>query len=129
MIILKSFIYVLIWTILFITFGFYVANGVGDFTNGYKNKVTIIENHIEEDNWDDAKIVLKDISDSWDKEKSIWYKLLNHESFDLISLHFNILDKSINTKDKSKASENIEIIKITLGNILENEKCDLNHIL
>lgn len=129
MIILKSFIYVLIWTILFITFGFYVANGVGNFTENYKNRVTVIENYIEEDNWDDAKIVLKDISDSWDKEKSIWYKLLNHESFDLIILHFNILDKSINTKDKSKALENIEIIKITLGNISENEKCDLNHIL
>ncbi|WP_042274879.1 DUF4363 family protein [[Clostridium] dakarense] len=126
---MKSFIYVLIWTILFIIFGFYVTNEVGNFTEDYKNKVTIIENYIEEDNWDDAKTMIKDVSDSWDKEKSPWYKLFNHESFDLISLHFNILNKSINTKDKSKALENIEIIKITLENILESEKCDLNHIL
>lgn len=126
---MKSFVYVLIWTILFITFGFHVTNEVGDFAEDYKTKVTIIENYIEEDNWDDAKTMIKDISDSWDKEKSPWYKLFNHESFDLISLHFNILSKSINTKDKSKSLENIEIIKITLENILENEKCDLNHIL
>ncbi|MBO3443983.1 DUF4363 family protein [Clostridium sp. CCUG 7971] len=126
---MRSFVYVLIWTILFITFGFYVTNGIGDFTDDYKNKVTIIENYIEEDNLNDAKIALKEVSSSWNKEKSPWYKLLNHESFDLISLHFNILDKSINTNDKSKALENIEIIKVTLGNILESEKCDLNHIL
>lgn len=126
---MKSFIYVLIWTILFITFGFYTTNKVGDFTDDYKSKVTIIENYIEEDNWDDAKIMLKNTYDSWNEEKCIWYKLLNHESFDSICLHFNILDKSIDTNDKSKALENIEIIKVTLGNISESEKCDLNHIL
>lgn len=126
---MKSFFYVLIFTILFIALGFFVTNGVGNFTDTYKNKIDIIENHIENNNWDEAKIILENTSNSWHKEKSIWYKLLNHESFDLICLHFNILDKSIYTNDKSKALENIEIIKITLENILESEKCDLNHIL
>lgn len=126
---MKSFIYVLIWTILFITFGFYITNGVADFAGNYKNKVTIIANYIEEDNWDEAKTTLKDTSNSWYEEKSFWYKLLNHDSFDLICLQLNILDKSIDTNNKSQALQNIEIIKTTLENISENEKCDLNHIL
>ncbi|MEG1311535.1 MAG: DUF4363 family protein [Romboutsia sp.] len=126
---MKSFIYVLLWTIIFIMFGFYVTNGINKFTYKYKEDISIIENYIEENNWDNAKIELESTIKSWHEKKSIWYKLLNHESFDLVCLHFNILYKSIDIEDKSKSLENIEIIKITLENILEGEKCDLNHIL
>ncbi len=173
---MKSFICVLIWTIIFILFGIYVNKGISDFTYLYKDKIIVIENNIENDNWYEAKIQItklknswfekKDIwykllnhtylykdkiivienniendnwyeakiqitklKNSWFEKKDIWYKLLNHESFDEISLHINILDKCINIKDKSKSLENIEIIKITLENILENETYDMQHIL
>lgn len=126
---MKSFICVLIWTIIFILFGIYVNKGISDFTYLYKDKIIVIENNIENDNWYEAKIQITKLKNSWFEKKDIWYKLLNHESFDEISLHINILDKCINIKDKSKSLENIEIIKITLENILENETYDMQHIL
>lgn len=126
---MKSFICVLIWTIIFILFGVYVNKGISDFTYLYKDKIIVIENNIENDNWYEAKIQITKLKNSWFEKKDIWYKLLNHESFDEISLHINILDKCINIKDKSKSLENIEIIKITLENILENETYDMQHIL
>lgn len=126
---MKSFIYVLVWTILFILFGVYVNKEIDNFTDLYKNEIIVIENHIENDNWNDAKIKITKLKNSWYEKKGIWYKLLNHEPFDEISLYINILDKCINIKDKSKSLENIEIIKITLENILENETYDIQHIL
>ncbi len=126
---MKSFICVLIWTIIFILFGVYVNKGISDFTYLYKDKIIVIENNIENDDWYEAKIQITKLKNSWFEKKDIWYKLLNHESFDEISLHINILDKCINIKDKSKSLENIEIIKITLENILENETYDMQHIL
>lgn len=126
---MKSFICVLIWTILFILFGVYVNKGIGDFTDLYKDEIIVIESYIENDNWHDAKIQITKLKNSWFEKKDIWYKLLNHEPFDEISLHINILDKCINIKDKSKSLENIEIIKTTLENILENETYDIQHIL
>ncbi len=126
---MKSFVYVLIWTIIFVSFGFYVNNGVDEFTSIYKNQIIVIEQHIENNQWSDAKIEINSLSNSWLEKKDIWYHLLNHESFDEISLRINVLSKCISIKDKSKSLENIEIIKITLENILENETSDLQHIL
>ena len=126
---MKSFIYVFIWTILFVIFGIYVNHKIDNFTAFYRDKILIIESHIEDNNWEDAKIQIDTLKGSWFNKKKIWYKLLNHDSFDEISLHINILNKSIDIEDKSKSLENIEIIKIILENILENETCDIQHIL
>lgn len=126
---MKSFICVLVWTILFVLFGVYINKGIDNFTSLYKDEIIVIENHIENDNWYDAKIQITELKNSWFEKKDIWYKFLNHESFDEISLHINVLNKCINLKDKSKSLENIEIIKITLENILENETYDIQHIL
>ena len=39
-----------------------------------------------------------------------------------------LLNKSIKYDDKLNALEQVETIKMLLNNILESEKCDLNHI-
>ncbi|MGL6107233.1 DUF4363 family protein [Romboutsia sp.] len=126
---MKSFIYVILWTLLFTCFGFYINKEIYDFTNTYTSKVEIIENHIENDDLDSAKESLTNFSKSWHKDRSPWYKILNHDNFDTICLYLNILEKSINVNDKSKAYEYIIRIKTTLDNILESEKFDLNHIM
>ena len=65
---------------------------------------------------------------TWHKEKEIWYKIVNHEYFDDICLSLNIIEQSIKYDDKLNALEQVETIKMLLNNILESEKCDLNHI-
>ena len=126
---MKSFISVLVWTILFISLGIFINIKTSDFTHKYSKGIEIIENYIEEDNLEKAKESLVKYSDDWHKENKLWYLLLNHENFDSICLYLNILDKSILVNDKSKCLEYIEKIKSTLSNILENEKCDLSHIM
>lgn len=127
--ILRSFIIVIVWTLLFCLFGFYINKEVYDFTDKYTYKIEILEKYIEDDDLDLAKKNLESLSKSWHKDKKPWYKILNHENFDSICLYLNIIGKSIDVNDKSKAFEYIEKIKITLDSISESERCDLNHIM
>ncbi|VIF60352.1 Uncharacterised protein [Clostridioides difficile] len=125
---MKSTTFVILWTILFVLFGFYVNNKLYDFTEGYKNNLSVLEKSIENENWEKAQKEADSISTSWNKEKNHWYKVLNHEYFDEIGLRFNILDKAIYTENKLKSLEEIESIKTYLGNIIESVKFDVNYI-
>ena len=125
---MKSLIYTLIWTTLFILFGFYVNSEIYEFTDKYTSKIDIIEIHIKQDDWESAKTELDKYNKAFYSEKNSWYKLLNHDYFDSVCLYLDILDGSIYSKDKPMSFEQIVRIKTTLDNILESEKCDLNHI-
>ncbi|HFK2986847.1 DUF4363 family protein [Clostridioides difficile] len=125
---MKSTTFVILWTILFVLFGFYVNNKLYDFTEGYKDNISVLEKSIENEDWEKAQKEADSISTSWDKEKNHWYKVLNHEYFDEIGLRFNILDKAIYTENKLKSLEEVESIKTYLGNIIESVKFDVNYI-
>lgn len=125
---MKSLIYILIWTTLFILFGFYVNSEIYEFTDKYTSKIDIIEIHIKQDDWESAKAELDKYNKDFYGEKNSWYKLLNHDYFDSVCLYLDILDGSIYSKDKPMSFEQIARIKTTLDNILESEKCDLDHI-
>lgn len=126
---MKSLIYALVWTTLFVIFGLYVNNEIYNFTDDFNYRVDVIENYIKEDNWESANEKLEVYHKNFHKERLNWYKLLNHEYFDTICLCLENLDNSIYCKDKSMSLEQIVKIKSTLNNILESEKCDLDHIL
>ena len=125
---MKRIIGVLIWTLLFISLGIYSENKIYDFTNKFKSEIEIIQKNIEDDNLEKVSNDIKKWSKSWHKEKEIWYKIVNHEYFDDICLSHNIIEQSIKYDDKLNALEQVETIKMLLNNILESEKCDLNHI-
>lgn len=125
---MKAFIYVIIWTLLFVIFGVYTNIEINKFTDKYSQKIDIIAVYIEEDNWSKAKDSLKDYHEIWHEERIGWYKLLNHDYFDCICLQIELLDRNILVQDKSKALEKIELIKSNLDNILDAEKCDSSHI-
>lgn len=125
---MKSTTFVILWTILFALFGFYVNNKLYDFTEGYKDNISVLEKSIENEDWEKAQKEADSISTSWNKEKNHWYKVLNHEYFDEIGLRFNILDKAIYTENKLKSLEEVESIKTYLGNIIESVKFDVNYI-
>ena len=125
---MKTLIYSLIWTILFIIFGLYINSEIHEFTDEYKSQVDIIETYIKEDDWQTAKYELDKYNKDFLNDKGAWYKLLNHDYFDNICLCLDILDGSVYSKDKSMSLEQIAKIKSTLDNILESVKCDLDHI-
>ncbi|MEF9990582.1 MAG: DUF4363 family protein [Romboutsia sp.] len=125
---MKSLISVIIWSIVFIVGGLYINSEIYNFTDKYTSRIELIGKHMENDDWDIAKENLDIFYEKWHEEKDGWYKLLNHEYFDCICLDINILYKNISVRDKSRALEEVEVIKMTLSNILESTKCDFNHI-
>lgn len=125
---MKSATFVILWAVLFMLFGFYVNNKLYDFTEDYKNNMSILEKSIENEEWEKAQREADSISTRWSKERNHWYKVLNHEYFDEIGLKFNILDKAIYTENKLKSLEEVESIKTYLGNIVESVKFDINYI-
>ena len=125
---MKQVIIVLVWTLLFICLGIYSENKIHDFTDKFKYKIEVIEKYIEDDKFDIVSNKIKDFSKSWHDDKEIWYKIVNHKYFDDICLSINILEQSIKYNDTLAALEQVETIKMLLNNILEYEKCDLNHI-
>lgn len=125
---MKHVIAVLVWTLLFVSLGIYSEIKIHDFTNKFNYEIELIQKDIENDEFDNAIINIKDWSKSWHDEKKIWYKIVDQQYFDDICLSLNILEESIKYNDKLNALEQIETIKMHLNNILESEKCDLNHI-
>ena len=109
-------------------FRYYSENKIHDFTNKFNSEIEFIQKDIEDDKLDEALVDIKNWSKSWHKEKEFWYKIVDHEYFDDICLSLNILEQSVKYTDKLAALEQIETIKMLLNNILESEKCDLNHI-
>ena len=125
---MKSLFYALAWTTLFVVFGLYMNTEISKFTDDFTSKTAIIEDYIKEDNWEQAKNKLNLYHDDFHTNRMNWYKLLNHEYFDTICLCLENLNNSIYCKDKSMSLEQTVRIKATLDNILESEKCDLDHI-
>ncbi|MGL4914502.1 MAG: DUF4363 family protein [Romboutsia sp.] len=125
---MKSLIYALVWTTLFVVFGIYVNNEIYSFTDDFTSKIDIIENYIKEDDWESAQDKLQVYHKNFHENRLSWYKLLNHEYFDTICVCLENLNNSIYCKDKSMSLEQTVKIKATLINILESEKFDLNHI-
>ena len=120
MIIIKSTVLAVVWTVLFLIFGVYISNSVNDVTDKYQDELTKIEHYIDEDKWDNAKENTDKVAENWKKEKSNWYKTLDHASFNMIDTYFNILNKAIIQKDKVSSYEQIENVKSYISNIKGN---------
>lgn len=124
---MKTFIAVLLSTITFVIFGFFMQHKIIEFTDKYEKKISIIENEIQNDNLETAQKLVNSFIDSWQKDINFWYYLLNHEFFDEITSSIQIIEKSIETQDKIVSMIYIELIKVNLQNILQYEKLDLDH--
>ncbi len=52
---MKSATFVILWTILFVLFGFYINNKLYDFTDEYKDNISVLEKSIENEDWEKAQ--------------------------------------------------------------------------
>ncbi len=125
---MKSLVFVLIWTILFTSLGIYSNNELSNFTERFETNIINIEKSIKNNQWNDAKNELSSFSKDYNNEKDTWYRLLDHTYFDDICLYICILEDSIYLEDKSKSLEQVEYIKTTLGDLIESNRFDINHI-
>lgn len=125
---MKSSYFVIAWTILFIILGLYNHEKINEFSYNYINEINVIEEKVKEDKWEQASYILKDTMMDLEKEKNIWYKLLNHAYFNEIFASLKILNQSISLEEKMTSLKEIEKVKTVLDNLMEDECCNLNRI-
>lgn len=125
---MKSSLLVVIITLIFVIFASFTHNKINDFSNGYLKDFNRIESNIINNNWDEADTLLSKAIKDFDKEKNIWYKLINHGYFNEIFMSIEILNKSIYLEDKMISLQELERIKMTLQNLMEDELCNFNRI-
>jgi len=68
-IIIKSTVFAVVWTVLFLAFGVYITNSINEYTSDYQSELVKLEHFIDEDNWNKAKEEAEKISEEWDKKQ------------------------------------------------------------
>lgn len=125
---MKSSYFVIGWTVIFIMLGLLNHSKINEFSYNYIEKLNLIEENIKEDKWEQASYNLKDTKMDLEKEKNIWYKLINHAYFNEIFASLEILGQSINLEEKMTSLEEVEKAKKVLENLMEDECFDFNRI-
>lgn len=126
---MKSSYFVIGWTVIFILLGLLNHSKINEFSYTYIDKIDAIEINIKEDKWEQASYNLKDIKAQLEKEKDIWYKLINHAYFNEIFASLEILSQSIELEERMISLQEVEKVKMVLENLMEDECFDFNRIL
>ena len=125
---MKSSFFVITWTIIFIILGLFNYHKINDFSYNYINQIKVLEENIKEDKWEQASYILKDTKIELEKEKNVWYKLINHGYFNEVFASLEILEQSIYLEEKMITLQEIKKIKIVFENLMEDECYNLNRI-
>ena len=125
---MKSSYFVILWTIIFIILGLFNHNKIDEFAYKYTDEFTAIESYVNEKNWNKASTSLNDVKNNLEKQKDIWYKLLNHGYFNEIFVSIEILNQSIYLQDQMMSLKEIQKVKMVLNNLIEDECYNLNRI-
>lgn len=125
---MKSSYFVIGWTVIFIMLGLLNHSKINEFSYNYIEKIDLIEENIKEDKWEQASYNLKDTKMDLEKEKNIWFKLINHAYFNEIFTSLEILKQSIYLEEKMISLQELEKAKNVFENLMEDECFDFNRI-
>lgn len=126
---MKTLVYTVIWTILFVVFGFYVSYKAESFASEYTAALDKMEVHIKAEEWDECSDHISELKENFNHDSQMWFKLLNHCHLTDIELYFNLLLDGIYLQDVGTCLEQIECIKMSLHRLIHSEKNTLDHIL
>lgn len=125
---MKTSIIVLIWTVVFVLLGLFNHQKIDEFSISYIDKFQSIEENISSNQWNEASIKLNEYKKSLEKDKNIWYKLINHGYLNEVFESIEILNQGIYLKDKMISLQEVEKIKMVFNNLMEDECYNLNRI-
>lgn len=125
---MKSSFFVMLGTVIFICLGLFNHQKINEFSYTYLDDFNTIELNIKDDKWNQASKLLSDTKNKLEKEKNIWYKLINHSYFNEIFASMQILNQSIYLENKMISLMEIEKIKMVLNNLMEDECYNFNRI-
>ena len=98
-------------------------------TNTLGSQITQIEQSISGQKWDDARQELKQTQEKWEKTKTWWTVLLNHQDIDSIDFSLNLLEKYLDTQNLSLSLGEASALELMFKQISEVEKPTLKNIL
>ena len=98
-------------------------------TNTLGSQITQIEQSISGQKWDDARQELKQTQEKWEKTKTWWTVLLNHQDIDSIDFSLNRLEKYLDTQNLSLSLGEASALELMFKQISEVEKPTLKNIL
>ncbi|MDR0879149.1 MAG: DUF4363 family protein [Clostridioides sp.] len=129
MIEIKSTIFAIIFTILFVTFAVYNSDKVNSFTSEFDEQIIAIEAEIEADNWEDANKKAVSAYEYWNANKRRWYLTLDHGPFESVSTYLEVLQRATALEDKLSAFEQSELVRGQMRAIRGNVNFELDYIL
>ena len=88
-----------------------------------------IEQSISAQKWKFAQKELNTAQQRWDKNKTWWTVLLDHQEIDTIDLSMRRLEKYITTQNSSLSLGEVSALKLLVDNIFNSDKFTLSNIL
>ena len=88
-----------------------------------------VEQSISTQKWEVAQKELNTAQQRWDKNKTWWTVILDHQETDNIDISLNRLEKYIETHDVSLSLGEVAALKIQVDHISDTEKLNLRNIL
>lgn len=107
--------------LLFIGTGIYATNKLLQIITNMRNEIPLIETEIEKVNWNQAKIIAKELQIKWNNLQDLWDLFLMHEDIEKIELHLIRIISYISSEDNSSALAELAALDMQLGFIYRNE--------
>jgi hypothetical protein len=92
-------------------------------------QLAVVEQSISTQKWEVAQKELRTAQQRWDKNKTWWAVLLDHQEIDNIDISMNRLEKYIETHDVSLSLGEVSALKLRVDHISDTEKLNLRNIL
>lgn len=93
------------------------------------SNISVVENYISSDNWDEANAKMKSIENKWRSTKKYWSLFTNHHEIDNISESLYESSSYVKFNDKEMSDTSINSLKNYITHIPEMENVCLENII
>jgi hypothetical protein len=98
-------------------------------TQSIDSQLASVEQMISTQQWDAAQKELNTTQQHWNRSKTWWTILLDHQEIDKIDLSLKRLDKYIVSRNFPLSLAEVAVLELLINNILNTEKLNLRNIL
>lgn len=112
-----------------IMFSFFVYSYIDKTTDEFKNTLNMIENVIENEQWDRANIEFIKINQKWNKTRNTWSIILDHHEIDNIDLAISRVNKYISYRNTALSMGEIQVLKTLFSIVKESQGLSLSNVL
>jgi|LSQX01.1.fsa_nt_gb hypothetical protein len=124
----KTICSILIITLLIVVISFFSQRKLIRDSTVLGQSIEKIEESVESEGWDQAKGILKQISDDWMEVKGIWAALIDHAEIDNIDITLSRLEALIMIEDVSASLSEAAALRKYVNHIPNKEKLSFENV-